>query len=546
MGFRGPLELPRIRPLDARIADEAWLAWVDQGSIIQPRVARGLAWIDPGEVAGLVTPPGPGSSWRGDAWRGRWIAEQATASVDRERIEQEPSATIARNWARVDATGRRLIVDGSLVVECRRFFARLDSDMERPAENRGFRLAVRRRIGWRGPCARADRASGSIEMAISRRRLGLEPALRVASQTRKTVRFHGEHAWTGDGSIPLCAVSPRYLFRGLISIEAPLALRCRVKTVGLRRLDVSALNQPQTEPDQDILEFGREERNPSRDRNSYSFAYDRPGSRLVLETEPLARLHPAGIIREAVLTTTVDPNGPLLDRLRCWFTRGTRRRWTWSCPLSSRFCAIRRDGVDVAVIRSGSSVSIPLTRSSQGSKSSTILIDYLVENASVGDGSQMRPDVLMLALPCLSFVWEVTAPGGWKAADHGPGWITSDRESAGLWPTAALGLWKPAWDFFRRGSRLEDEELFRALDAQLADSVSAELTFAEVFSRWDSGPRAVVIDRVSLNSSGVGPCSPCVPSRAQAQGRHVSLDDPRATRIDGRSVPGCSDDHGCS
>ncbi len=521
VGFRGPLELPRIRPLDARIADEAWLAWVDQGSIIKPRAAQGLVWIDPGEVAGLVTLPEPGSSLR-EALAWRWIAEQSTASVDRERIEQEPSATI-RATARVDATGRRLIVDGSLVVNAGAFS--LDSI---PIWSDQPRTAV---SAWRfdDESGGEDPALVPIDQAArSKWRFpenGSAWSLRVkvASQTRKSVHFHGEHAWDSGGSIPLFAVSPLYLFRGLISIEAPVAVRCRVKNVGLRRLDVSAGDQPQTAPDLDVMELGREEHNPSRDTQFYSFAYDKPGGRLELATEPLARLRPAGIIREAVLTTTVAPNGPLLDRLRLLVHSGEASSLDLVIPARLSLLRIRRDGVDVAAIRSGSSVSIPLPGPSQGPKSSTIVIDYLVENASGGDGSQIRPDVPIVALPCLSFVWEVTTPGGWKAADCSPGWIASDRESAALWPTTALGLWKPAWDVFRRRSRSEDEELFRVLDDRLADSVSAELTFAEVFSRWDSGPRAVVIDRVSLNSSGVGPRSPCVPSRAKAKGRHVSL-----------------------
>ena len=51
-GDRAPLELPRIRPAGTRLIDEAWLAWVDKNTMIQPTVASGLAWIDPTEVFG--------------------------------------------------------------------------------------------------------------------------------------------------------------------------------------------------------------------------------------------------------------------------------------------------------------------------------------------------------------------------------------------------------------------------------------------------------------------------------------------------------------
>ncbi len=113
-GGRGPFALPRVRPVGSRIVDEAWVAWVDPGTMIQPTSARGLAWIDPVEVPGLLVPRGPVRICARH-WPGAWIADNAAARVDRERIEQEPRASI-RVHARVDPTGHRLYLDGRLVV----------------------------------------------------------------------------------------------------------------------------------------------------------------------------------------------------------------------------------------------------------------------------------------------------------------------------------------------------------------------------------------------------------------------------------------------
>ena len=87
---RGALELPRVRPVGAAAVDEAWLAWGDDGTAVRPDRARGLAWIDPADVPGLVTPsPSPGLrkllAWR---WTGD---DRAEARVDRERIDQDPA-----------------------------------------------------------------------------------------------------------------------------------------------------------------------------------------------------------------------------------------------------------------------------------------------------------------------------------------------------------------------------------------------------------------------------------------------------------------------
>jgi hypothetical protein len=520
-GPTGPLDLPRVRPVDTRVADEAWLAWTDRQTMIHPSQAGGLAWIDPGEVAGFVTPPGPGWSLRNAlAWR--WIADTAAGRLERQRIEQEPSAT-ARSRASLDSNGRRLMLDGSLVVQAG---ARtLDSI---PVWINEPKRAVE---GWRFE----DQSGGDAPMLTP-----LEPAarqhwqfpeegsawnlhVRVASQTRKTVRFHREQAWNSAGPVPLLAISPRYSFRGTVAIEAPVILHYRAKSTGLRRLDESVLDQPATEPDLEVLEGAREERNQRKHVDHSIFAYEKPGGRLELVTEPLETVQPAIIIREAVLTTTVDRNGQLLNRLRLLALTGQSAALDFTLPAGLSLLRVRRDGGDVTAIRSGPRLSIPLPVSSQGSRSSTIVIDFLTENGRVGDGYQLRPTIPEIAVPCLLFVWEVNAPQGWRASDSGLSWMASDRAGAGPWPSAALGLWKPAWDSLPGTSRHSDEELLSALDGSLANSISAELTLAEVFSRWDSGLRAVVVDRTALSSSGIGPRTLCVPGRAQVHGRHVSL-----------------------
>ena len=66
--------------------------------------------------------------------------------------------------------------------------------------------------------------------------------------------------------------------------------------------------------------------------------------------------------------------------------------------------------------------------------------------------------------------------------------------------------------------------MLRLLDDKLADTAAAELTFAEWFSRWDSGPWPVVIDRVALSAAGLG------------RNRNAFPD-----RQDGRAQPGAGD-----
>jgi len=520
-GNRGPLELPRVRPAGARLVDEAWLAWVDKNTMIQPTVARGLAWIDPVEVPGLLTPRAAGSDLR-EALAWRWTADRALARVDRQRIEQESSAAV-RVHAQVDLTARLLTLDGSLVVSAGAL--PLDSI---PIWVNQPNLSLE---SW----SFHDDA-GDIELAPrpvdepARTRLGFPQGgsarsvlAKVASQTEKTIYFHAEYPWRSPGSIPLVAVSRNYVFRGMILVETPGGMRSRVKNVGLRRLDPSAGDQPELEPDLDIAGVPRDDRSSAKKVIVHAFSYDQPGGQLELFTEPLAPLHTAGIIREALLTTAVDPKGTTLNRLRLLVHSGEAHSLDLVPPPDLSLVRVRRDGSDVAPIQSRTGLSIPLPGSNQGPRSSTIVIDYAIKGGPIADGWRLRPYLPEVGLPCLSFDWEVVTPGAWKATDCGSGWIANDRDNLWDWPNAALGLWKPAWDLIRGRKGGEGAELLRVLDHQLVDSASAELTFAEWFTRWDSGPLPVVIDRVSLNSAGLGPKSQCVPSRVKAERRNVSL-----------------------
>ena len=92
-GGRGPLALPRVRPVGARVADELWMAWTEPGMTLRPSAARGLAWIRSkllaGSVGGAAVPSGFRESL---AWR--WIAADAEGRVDRDRVETTPIGTV--------------------------------------------------------------------------------------------------------------------------------------------------------------------------------------------------------------------------------------------------------------------------------------------------------------------------------------------------------------------------------------------------------------------------------------------------------------------
>jgi hypothetical protein len=520
-GGRGPLELPRVRPVGARIVDEAWVAYVDSGTMIQPTSARGLAWIDPGEVPGLLVPRGSGSDLR-EALAWRWIADSALARVDRERIEQEPRASI-RVTARVDPHGDRLSLDGRLIVSSGAesldsipFWINLPGgsleSWHFADDDGGVFLAP-------GPIDEPTRLRLGFPKEGSVRSL----VVKIPSHTEKTIHFHAEYSWNAHGSIPLVALPKKYLLRGMILVESPAGIRTRVETAGLRRLDPSMVNDSAVETDLDDDAGNRPDRSVAGGQVVHAYAYTDVAARLDLSTELLTPSPSTGIIREAFLTTSVDPKGSSMNRLRLLVSFAEARSLDLVPSPKMTLIRVRRDGSDVVPSQSKAGISIPIPWLSQGPRSSTIILDYAVADGPIVDGAAARPELPGVSLSCLSFVWELVTPPDWKAVDRGPGLVAGDQDRGSDWPIAALGLGKWPWSFpwGRRTSR--DSDRLRQLDERLVDSVSDELTFSEWLSRWDSGTWPIVIDRLALSSAGFGPKSQCVPSRVKGERADISL-----------------------
>ena len=97
-----------------RIVDDAWVAWADQATMIRPTEASGLAWIDPGQVPGLL-PRASRSRICARRWDGGGSSPTGRARLDREPIEQEPGASIVMS-ATVDPLEGHVRLDGRLSV----------------------------------------------------------------------------------------------------------------------------------------------------------------------------------------------------------------------------------------------------------------------------------------------------------------------------------------------------------------------------------------------------------------------------------------------
>ncbi|HZW32480.1 MAG TPA: hypothetical protein VFF52_17330, partial [Isosphaeraceae bacterium] len=514
---RGPLELPRVRAVGAATVDEAWLAWVDEGTVIQPAQARGLAWIDPGEVPGLLG-HAPGPNWR-EALAWRWIAPKAEARLDRHRIDQQPRVAI-RTLARIGPAGHGLVLEGTLRI--RSGTAPVDAIpiwVNQPAAS----LA-----SWHFREDDVELALAPID-GSARSRLGLPESgaawrlpVALPGLAEKAIQFRATLPWSSPGSVPLLGVPRGALMRGTILVETPTGMSSQARASGLTRLNASVVDPPRTERDPDP-ESGRGDRASPRNRIVHAFSYADADARLELATEPLSPRPVPGLLREAVLTTSGDAAGRALHHLSLLVQLEPAQSLDLVMPPRSSLVRVRRDGSAVAPIGSDTRLSFPAGGAGQGARSSSIVLDYVTEGAGLADGVLCRPELPAINVPCLSFVWEIVTPPGWQAVDCGPGLIANDRVDPTDWPSGALGLWKPAWDFVLGRSAADEIERFRQLDDRLAPAAADEWTLAEWFGRWDSGPWPVIIDRLALRTAGLGPKTPCLTGRARAESPSRSL-----------------------
>ena len=302
-GARGPLELPRVRPVGARLVDDSWLTWVDHTVMVRPISARGLAWLDPGEVPGFSAAHSsvPGMH---EALAWRWIAEEGGGRIDREPIEHQPAASI-RTRARLNPMGRELSVDGRLVAKAGALS--LESvpvwidEPDTNATSYRFRDEAGREITSR-PLDDSARANLGFPREGSAREL----LIRVAATTERTIEFRGRHGWKSAGRVPLFCAPRTFLQKGLVHVETPAGMRSWVKTKGLRRLNPIVEGRSGFENDFDLTPAGRDDRPQPREGTVHSFSYDEPGVQLDLFAEKLVPVSTAGVIREA----PADDGGP--------------------------------------------------------------------------------------------------------------------------------------------------------------------------------------------------------------------------------------------
>ena len=522
-GGRGPLTLPRVRPSGLPIGDETWVAMVNRGMTLTPVSARGLAWVDPSRVEGMTsfrstlgTDVQPALAWR-------WNAEHASARVDRELVEQQPRAEI-RYRSKIEQDGRHLALEGQIVIKASSSLPdMLPIWISQPAgdfQDWSFHIETDERELTK--LALDEPARARLDFPATGLAWSLDVKAHELKETR--VRFKARLPWNQKGSIPLISLPRQFLPRSTVLLEVPSRLRSDVQTVGLCRLEtaiaeqLAASWQPDARPDP--VGLGRTER---AFLVANAFTFTAAGGKLELSTEELLQSRDTGIVRDACLTTMLYPSGRWPHRLRLLIHAEPLVDLTLTMPADARLVRVQLDGSDVVPTLSEGRLVVSLERGGTALRYKTVELDYESSGQPLRAGAELRPVLPRFEMPCLSFCWELVTPPRWQARALGSGLLPGDPGSAPNWPFGRLGVPDIAWPGSQTNTSAASDETLRRLDETLAGALSEDLTFAEWFTRWDSGTMPLLIDRLALSGAGLGPKSRCSPIRVDPRGQRVSL-----------------------
>ena len=504
-GGRGPLALPRVRPVDARVSDEVWTAQGEEGVVLTPTQAKGLAWIDPQVVfpASISGRDLPTLAWR-------WTADDASARVDRERPGTAPGAAV------------QLIV--TVAPERLELSARIGINVgDDPIKTLAIGLSPPSSDpnGWR----LLDESTGR-ELPLTplpdrdRVRAGLEcsgPAWNVVVPQSVRGRVDLILSYSGpaseSGAVPLIVLPNALKAIETVLVLVGKAVQTKAIASGVVTMD------PQLVSDSFAAEGpsggeGRPWPLSGAYRRAHAFRVENPIGQISIHAVALEPADQGGVIRNAVLRTVVNPNGANRQRLVLKVAAQSVKTIEVELPTGARLDRVSRDGQEVQPLRDGARLSIPLRTTSIAPVRSlvTISIDYLSPDLKNADPSRVRPDRPRLSLPCLGLSWEVVTTDPWRVAtwskfltslDPGPFQTSIFERSASF---SRL--------FSRRGWRIPAvTKVSSEFDTKMLNGLPNELSLADWLTRWDAGEFPIVVDQPALAEAGWGPRSRVAPPR---------------------------------
>ena len=525
-GGRGPLSLPRVRPVGARVSDEVWVALAESGLTLLPRRGRGLAWIDPSVVTAsfstlaLKTPSAEPATTPALAWR--WTSDDAEARVERDRAEQSP-------WGAIEEVATiepgRLTIKAHVAISgaepIRTLALGLSEHVVDPETWRIIDEATGAELPIRLLDPRAREVAGS---------LGQGPAwiVDLSHPPRASASLIVTHdaPWSGPGLVPLVLLPASLRARGTLLVLADRRVRSTLDTRNIRILDPETMAESFPPSILKAADASSLE-DPSSLRRAHALAYDSPDARVELKPESMSDAPGGGLIREAVLSTSIDPRGgPGRRALTLKVVPDGAPTLTVKLPPGATLERLRRDGQPLSPMLADRVLTIPLSGSGSSRSMVKVSLDYLLDAPGSSNLTLIRPERPEFSMPCLALAWELVAPEPWGVASWGHALTPADPS---LRPLNGLSLiaspWMPDWIRKRRTKSESATAMIRALDERIAADRTSDATLGEWFTRWDAGTAPLVIDRLALSRLGLGPRSrPSAPRAAASRSADAILE----------------------
>ena len=505
-GGRGALAAFRaIRPAVTRVADEVWVARVETGFTIRPSRARGLSWIDPAVLP--ATGPRPriptalGPPWHG-AGRQRMPRPSSIASIR----SLQHKGRLSRSRPSLRSGSLSTLASSSIraTSPCGRSVLRYTEPVADAEGWRFFEPTTGQEL-QKTPIRENDRASAGL--------LGRGPSWRVdlphpqRGRVVLVARYDGR--WEGHGLIPLIVLPTTLRARGTVLVMAGREVRTTARTEGARALDPDVTAEL-------LAADGMTSGDPSSSshRHAHAYAYDSANVKLELSALALGSSGPGGVIREAVLTTVLEPGGgPGRRRLALRVAPDHASSLEVTLPSGARLDRVRRDGQGVAPFLTGDALSIPLGPAPPSRPLVLIAVDYTMPTDRSSQSMTLEPERPTLSMPCLSLAWEVILPehwdvSEWESSSHPP----SSRPAAlatahfldGSFATRLHALEKNL--FAQAGQRENQEATTNEMRVELAGRLVAsrheETSLGEWLTRLDAGRWPIVIDRIAIVAAG--------------------------------------------
>ncbi len=499
-GWNGPLEVPRVRPVGARVSDELWLAHGESGGEIRPIEAWGLVWVEPsmvavesGRTAPGASPPAPSLAWRMDR-AGRTAPDRTRGAVPeagRGIVDGSESRSGTASTGLVRGSLRRaagpavdhVAVNGPLEVTPQ--WHVLGDEIGPP-------LAFRPREGEVGDAERTRRGNWICRP----RRSGAAGAAREDGT-----------AVVGSGQAAVASLAdlgggPG----GGLDLRGPLAPSDRDHG-GLLRSDRNALKRAFATlvPNRPA---GR--RAASTRRLAHAFEFGASSGRLELRTEPLRRAASDGVILEARLAGPAVSIEKGQQRLVLQVVPGTSRRLEVRLPAEASLVRASSGGRAVVPIWEGEALGFALPMSSASRPFSELVLEYEVAGGDIRAGE--KPGWPQFSLPCLAFTWEILLPRTREVVRIEPTMTATDPAKGAILarPGPFFGPWPGLGD---SDEARHVASILRDLQDRFRQIGATDSTLGEWLTRLDAGRWPLVIDRDRAGDGRDRPGDPAGPGQ---------------------------------